>query len=185
MLKLIDLKQNKNFIKNAKELYNSAFPSNERMPFNLLMLKAKGSNVTFWAVVDDGVFKGLTYTVWYNDIVFIFYLAVAKSERGNGIGTQILSLIKQEFPNCRLVLNIEALDENSDNNDERIRRREFYVKNGFFSAGYNVREYSVTYENMCFSPDNKTVTKPEYFSLIEAYCGKLIYSLYKKMSEQC
>ena len=183
MLKLVNLKENKNYIKNARVLYNSAFPSAERMPFDLLMHKARGSNVTFWAVVDEAVFKGLTYTVWYNDIVFIFYLAVDESARGNGIGTQILSLIKQQFPNCRLVLNIEALDESSDNNDERIRRREFYVKNGFFGAGYNVKEYSVTYENMCFSTDGKTVTKDEYFKLIEAYCGKLIYSLYKKMSE--
>ena len=29
----------------------------------------------------------------------------------------------------------------------------FYVKNGFFGAGYNVREYSVIYENMCYSKD--------------------------------
>lgn len=183
MLKLVDIKENKNYIKNVKELYNSSFPTAERMPFNILLSKAKGSNVTFWAVVDEGVFKGLTYTVWYNDIVFIFYLAVEKSERGNGIGSQILSLIKQKFQNCRLVLNIEALDDNSENNAERIRRREFYVKNGFFSAGYNVREYSVTYENMCCCADNKVVSKAEYFKLIEAYCGKLIYAFYKKMSE--
>ncbi len=183
MLKLADLKQNKKYTEKAKALYNSAFPPAERMPFNLLMAKAKGSNVTFWAVLDGEDFKGLTYTVWHNDIVFIFYLAVAESERGNGIGTKILSLIKEQFSNCRLVLNIEALDENSSNNDERIRRREFYIKNGFFGAGYNVREYSVTYENMCFSPDGRTVTKNEYFKLIEAFCGKLIYFFYKKMGE--
>ena len=183
MLKLVNLKQNKKYIQNAKELYNSAFPPAERMPFNLLMAKAKGSNVTFWAVIDEDKFKGLTYTVWHNDIVFIFYLAVAESERGNGIGTKILNLIKEQFLNCRLVLNIEALDESSDNNDERIRRREFYVKNGFFGAGYNVKEYSVTYENMCFSPDGRAVTKDEYFKLIEAFCGKLIYFFYKKMSK--
>ena len=183
MLKLVDLNQNKKYIQSVKALYNSAFPSAERMPFSILMHKSKGSNITFWAVVDDDKFKGLTYTVWYNDIVFIFYLAVAESERGNGIGTKILSLIKEQFPNCRLVLNIEALDEESDNNAERIRRREFYVKNGFFGAGYNVKEYSVTYENMCCSKNNEPVSKEEYFKLIEAFCGKIIYFFYKNLSK--
>ena len=83
----------------------------------------------------------------------------------------------------RQVLNIEALDDNADNNDERIRRREFYVKNGFFGAGYNVREYSVIYENLCFAPKEKPVTKEEYTALIKAYLGPFMYPLYRKLSE--
>lgn len=183
MLELKNIKKNKKYIKKARSLYNSAFPSAERIPFDILLYKAKGSNVMFFAVVDKAEFKGLTYTVWYNDIVFIFYLAVEKQARGNGIGSQILKLIKEEFPSCRLVLNIEALDDNAPNNDERIRRREFYVKNGFYGAGYNVREYSVIYENLCFAPKERPVTKEEYNALIKAYLGPFMYSLYRKLSE--
>ncbi|MFU2520244.1 MAG: GNAT family N-acetyltransferase, partial [Clostridiales bacterium] len=90
MLELKNIKKNKEYIKKARSLYNSAFPSAERIPFDILLYKAKGSNVTFFAVVDKAEFKGLTYTVWNNDIVFIFYLAVEKQARGNGIGSQIL-----------------------------------------------------------------------------------------------
>lgn len=183
MLELKNIKENKEYIKRARTLYNSAFPSAERVPFDILLFKARGSNVTFFAVVDGAEFKGLTYTVWYNDIVFIFYLAVEKQARGNGIGSQILTLIKNEFPACRLVLNIEALDDNAPNNAERIRRREFYVKNGFFGAGYNVREYSVVYENMCFGASDKPVTKEEYIALIKAYLGPVMYPLYERLSE--
>ena len=153
MLELKDLKNNKQYYENAKKLYNTAFPPAERIPFVILYRKAKGSNVTFFAVTQGDEFKGLVYTVWFNDIVFIFYLAVSPDARGNGIGSKILSLVKDKFPNCRLVLNIEALDENAENNDERIKRREFYVKNGFFGAGYYVREYSVIFEYMCYSKD--------------------------------
>ena len=81
--------------------------------------------------------------------------------------------------NCRLVLNIEALDESSDNNDERIRRREFYVKNGFFGAGYNVKEYSVIYENMCFSLTAEQLQKMNISSLLKLFAVKLIYFFYK------
>ena len=72
MLKLVNLKQNKRYIQNAKELYNSAFPPAERMPFNLLMAKAKGSNVTFWAVIDENIENKTFYYPFYipPDIVF-------------------------------------------------------------------------------------------------------------------
>ncbi len=183
MLELKDLKNNKQYYENAKKLYNTAFPPAERIPFAILYRKAKGSNVTFFAVTHGDEFKGLVYTVWFNDIVFIFYLAVSPDARGNGIGSKILSLVKDKFPNCRLVLNIEALDENAENNDERIKRREFYVKNGFFGAGYNVREYSVIYENMCYSKDLIPVSKDEYTALIKAYLGKIMYYFYSKLSE--
>ena len=150
-----------------KKLYNTAFPPAERIPFAILYRKAKGSNVTFFAVTQGDEFKGLVYTVWFNDIVFIFYLAVSPDARGNGIGSKILSLVKDKFPNCRLVLNIEALDENA----------------GFFGAGYNVREYSVIYENMCYSKDLIPVSKDEYTALIKAYLGKIMYYFYSKLSE--
>lgn len=183
MSELKNIKQYREYIPQAKALYNRAFPLAERVPFNILLYKARGSNVKFFAVVDVAEFKGLTYTVWYNDIVFIFYLAVDEQARGNGIGSEILTLIKEEFPDCRLVLNIEALDEEAENNEERKRRRQFYVKNGFFSAGYNVREYSVIYENMCFGPNDRPVTKEEYTALIKAYLGKIMYPIYRKLSE--
>ena len=167
MLELKDLKNNKQYYENAKKLYNTAFPPAERIPFAILYRKAKGSNVTFFAVTQGDEFKGLVYTVWFNDIVFIFYLAVSPDARGNGIGSKILSLVK----------------ENAENNDERIKRREFYVKNGFFGAGYNVREYSVIYENMCYSKDLIPVSKDEYTALIKAYLGKIMYYFYSKLSE--
>ena len=44
MLELKNIKKNKEYIKKARSLYNSAFPSAERIPFDILLYKAKGSN---------------------------------------------------------------------------------------------------------------------------------------------
>ena len=60
MLELKNIKANKEYIKKARSLYNSVFPSAERVPFDILLVKAKGSNVMFCAVVDGSEFKGLT-----------------------------------------------------------------------------------------------------------------------------
>ena len=81
MLELKNIKKNKEYIKKARSLYNSAFPSAERIPFDILLYKAKGSNVTFFAVVDGVEFICLSYTVWYNDIV-LFSILLLKSRQG-------------------------------------------------------------------------------------------------------
>ena len=87
MLELKDLKNNKQYYENAKKLYNTAFPPAERIPFVILYRKAKGSNVTFFAVTQGDEFKGLVYTEWCNAIVFIFYLAVLPAARGYDKGS--------------------------------------------------------------------------------------------------
>ena len=64
MLELKNIKKNKEYIKKARSLYNSAFPSAERIPFDILLYKAKGSNVTFFAVVDGSEFKGVRLLIF-------------------------------------------------------------------------------------------------------------------------
>lgn len=183
MIELKDLKQNKEYLNSVKELYQTAFPKAERMPFFLLYKKSQCSSVSFFAVTDDNEFCGLVYTVWYKDIVFVFYLAVSDNCRGRGLGSQILTLIKEKYSNSRLVLNIEQIDENAPNVAERKRRKEFYTKNGFFDAGYTVKEYSVVYENLCFAPKDNPITKEEYENLMKSYLGKTMFNFYKFVSK--
>lgn len=183
MLRLENTKDFPLYLQKAKTLYEAAFPPAEKMPFRLLLKKAQNSNASLFAVTDTGEFKGIAYTVWHKDIVFLFYLAVDEQSRGKGVGSDILRLIGEKFSNCRIVLNIEAPDENAPNNEERIRRKQFYLKNGFTEAGYQVKEYSVTYENLCISPRNRLVTKEEYAELIEAYLGKAMYFIYRQISK--
>lgn len=183
MLELKNIRYNKEYYKAAKELYLSAFPSAERMPFRVLYKKANCSSVCFFAVTEDGDFKGIAYTVWHRDIVFLFYLAVAPQWRGKGVGSEILGLLKKEFDGCRFVLNIEQTDDSAPNNAERQKRREFYLKNGYVGAGYAVKEYSVTYENLYSPPDKKPVTQEEYFDLMRAYLGKPAFDLYRFISK--
>lgn len=97
MLELKDLKNNKQYYENAKKLYNTAFPPAERIPFAILYRKAKGSNVTFFAVTQGDEFKGLVYTVWFNDIVFIFYLAVSPDARETVSAQKYFHLLKINF----------------------------------------------------------------------------------------
>ena len=123
----------------------TAFPKNERIPLSVLNLLARRKCTDFTAYYDDGVFCGISYTVCSDSTVFILYLAVNKNLRSLGYGSEILGDIKEKNEGKTLVLNVEPLDENADNYASRIRRLEFYAKNGFSDTGWYLDDFSGEY----------------------------------------
>lgn len=69
---------------------------------------------------------------------------------------------------------IEEIDENSNNYNERVKRKKFYLNNGFKDLNYKVKEAGVVYETLCYSPNNVMVSKEEYMEMMKKYFGKLI-----------
>ncbi len=128
-------------IKNkVKVLYLSAFPKYERLPFWVLMALHRLGRATFTAFLSGGEFCGFTYSVTVKGAHFIMFFAVEESLRFNGYGSAILSKIKSVYSSDDVVLNVEIPSEDAHNLSERLKRIEFYRKNGFFDTGYNVRE---------------------------------------------
>ncbi len=58
------------------------------------------------------------------------YLAGDESQRGTGIGTEILKLMRSHYEGKGVFLEIESVYEDCDNKAERIRRKHFYEKCG-------------------------------------------------------
>ena len=129
-LNFLDIKNNRECNKKVIKLYNEAFPKDEKIPIWLLKLLARKNKAKFYGIYDRKKFVGLLYNIYYKDIVFIFYLAINKETRGQGYGSKILELIKEKYNNHRIILCIEQVDKNSDNYKQRIKRKEFYIKNG-------------------------------------------------------
>ena len=80
-----------------KELYFSAFPQEERVPFDFLANKAQLGNSNLYTLYDDDLFVGILVLVFHNDMVFLWYLAVDKNLQGKGYGTKILNLVEQKY----------------------------------------------------------------------------------------
>ena len=125
-------------LKNVKNLYNSAFPKQERLPYSLLKFCTLCKGVKFTEYYDGDVFCGFTYTVETDYTLYLFYFAIAKNLRGKGYGSAILSHLKTTHPNKTITLNIEPIDKNCDNYEERVKRLAFYNRNGFVDSGYTV-----------------------------------------------
>ena len=59
----------------------------------------------------------------------------------------------------RIVLDMEQLDDQADNAQERRSRRDFYIRNGFKGTGYWYRFFHVDYELLFYGG---IVTGKEY-----------------------
>ena len=125
-----------------KRLYRTAFPRNERKPFAVIWEKSRSGQMELLAVEQDG-FCGLVITILYKDIVLLDYFAIEPSCRGNGIGTAVLALLQERYPDKRLLLEIEDPTLPCDNREERERRLRFYQRNGMSVMPYRVNLFGV------------------------------------------
>lgn len=155
--------------KAIKKLYISAFPSDERAPFGLLMRKVRRGLADMQVAESDGEFAGFIYLVTLRDMMYFFYFAVESDKRGHGIGSSILRKFIASNSDKRIFLAREQLDSSADNYDERVRRHDFYLHNGFHDVPYCIKEGPVTYDVMC---TGESVSPEEYDELISQWCGR-------------
>lgn len=152
--------------KQIRELYKSAFPKEERLPWPIMRMLACQKCVNITAYYDHDTFCGFTYDVCVGDMVFIMFFAVEESSRGKGFGSAILSYLKEQNPGKTILLNIEPLDEQSDNYGQRLSRYHFYQKNGFFDTGYLINEVGGTFTVMSTDPHLDTSAYQTVFTSI-------------------
>lgn len=161
-----------------KRVYKEAFPFQERAPLFYLRQKAKEDNFDFFAIYDEDKFVGLTNIIYYKDIVFIFYLAVAEEVRGKGYGSKILADITVRYPKKRIILNMERLDKNASNYEQQLQRKKFYNRNGFMECGVRTIEFGMRYEMMAYSGK---VPYKEFAEMMREYLGNTLFVLLYKV----
>jgi len=159
----------KEFEKQYKALYLTAFPAEERAPWLLLKRRAGQGRAEALAAMDGGSFAGMAYVVISGDTVYLFYLAVEENRRGQGTGGQIISALRERYPDKRIYLAREQLDESAENYPQRESRHRFYLANGFQDWGAQIKEGPVTYDVMGIG---KPVTPAEYRRLITGWAGR-------------
>ena len=172
-IKLVSCVGNKDLCRKFKKLYIKSFPAEERAPYFLLIDRAKKGKADMFAAVDEkGGFSGILYMLKNDGIAYIFYLAVSKDKRGKGIGGEILSAMKEHYKGRRIFLARERIEKSSGNFAERIKRREFYIRNGFTDYPDRfIREGIVVY---AFMGIGGKVSRKEYETLITDWIGNFL-----------
>ena len=131
----------------VKHLMLNSFPDDELTPFKQLFNKTELKGYDFLAFYDENdFFNGIAYIITKNDLAFLFWLAVDENSRSNGIGSQILAELNKIYKDYRLILDIERLNDSASNNEQRIRRKAFYTRNGFFDSSLKYDLFNVEYQ---------------------------------------
>ena len=139
----------------------------------LLYHKAKSGKASFYASVDNGEFVGFAYVIQSDKMVYVFFLAVEEDKRGMGYGSKILAKIKEMYPDKTVTLEIEdTAKKDADNYDERIKRLEFYKRNGFFQLDIRVVEAGVGFELLGTKP---VALKKDFLTLMKNYLGLVLF----------
>ena len=132
--------------KDVSRLLESAFPIDERPPTKYFFKSLEKKENKLFAYYNKDTFVGFTFLSFYQDVCYIFFLAVSPTERHKGYGGEIIEDIKKTYPDLVLLLCFEEVDPKYPNYEERVNRRHFYYSHGFKPNNLKTNEYGVIYE---------------------------------------
>lgn len=150
------------------ELYEEAFPSEEKKPRSLMEWLFEQGRMELLAVVEDGTFIGLVMNLLNGPTALLDYFAIAPEQRNKGYGSRIIHSLLEKFQNQKYIFEIEMQDPAASNSEERRRRKAFYLRNGLKETGVFANVYQMDFELL--TPDGK-LTYKEYLDMLVAVLG--------------
>lgn len=131
-----------NYIEQIEKLYLKSFPDNERFPFWILQECSKKNCSFLYAIIDEDKFVGMCYIVNCDSLYYLMYLAVESNLRNKNYGSKILRDLKERYK-----LLFLSIDEPV--NSVNIRRKKFYLRNGFYDTNRFYEDNGINYEILC------------------------------------
>ena len=156
----------------VKYLFEHAFPEDERPPFNFLIKLDKNQ---LFGIEDKGEFIGLVSYVEYQDLLYIFFLAIKKKYRHKGYGSQVLQDMLHKYSDKRVFLLAEDPEVPNSNQAERDTRIRFYGNNGLTVTNTKIVEYEIPYivlSNGC------QISKDDFLATMKYLLG-FYFSIYE------
>lgn len=163
------------------KLYRKAFPRYERKPFSLIISMYKKGITDVWYFEKSGHFAGLAFTVNRDNAILLDYLAIAPDRRGEGIGSMILRELGKYYSPKGFFVEIESVYADCENKEERLRRKQFYLKNGMLPMKVMVKLFGVEMELLGM---NCMLTYEEYFAFYHEVFGDIAEKHVKELEWQ-
>ena len=132
--------------KSVSSLLESAFPIEERPPTKYFFKSLERKENKLFAYYFNNTFIGFTFLCFYQDVCYIFFLAVTEDYRHQGFGGQIIEDIKNTYQEYVILLCFEEIDPKYANYEERKLRKNFYHSHGFKDNKMKTNEFGVIFE---------------------------------------
>lgn len=137
------------FLDKVNNLAKEAFPPEEYLEPAKIIEMAKADNFDFLALKDIDTFVGFMVVLTYEDLAYLFFLAIDSSCRSKGYKSRAIKILKEKYPSKKQVVDFEMLDNLADNSIQREKRRNFYLHNGYKETGLFLLYLGVDYEVFC------------------------------------
>lgn len=110
-------------------LYEESFPLAERRDWEPQVVLLQEGHLKLAHILSDGEFVGFLFYWKLDGFTYIEHFALLAASRGNGMGTEVMSLFCKTFP--ALILEVEPPDH--PDGERRVR---FYERAGFRPLPY-------------------------------------------------
>ena len=145
----------------AQQLYQQAFPAEDRFPFWGLRLFSLRPAIRFDAIVDEQQQPiGFVYLSHGEGLLVVLYFAIDAQCRSQGYGSRIIAELERQYPSDTIVLDIRTPDANAADAQQRQKRLDFYLRNGFHIAPFEwveaAERYAILYKGSSFNPQSFT-----------------------------
>ena len=143
------IRKDQDDLTDIKRLYERSFPENERIPFRFLLNKYQ-KDALFYAAYQDKKLVGLYHVFLSEELIYLSYICVDVPYQNKGAGTAILQHVHETCAGRLIVVDIEEVCKEDENYDDEVRRRDFYIRNGYQSTGVFYHFYDVDYELLSY-----------------------------------
>ncbi|OFI46096.1 hypothetical protein BG262_06320 [Floricoccus penangensis] len=130
-----------------EKTYIEAFPPEERLPFEQLVKMTNDNDHIHLSIIKkDEENVGILFHGELSDTeAYVFFFAIDNKFRNGGYGTKILSMLKERFPDGIILESEELGLADSDNEEQRLRRYNFYLRNGFKDSKHLMKIYDLSF----------------------------------------
>lgn len=154
----------------VENLYLTAYPVDERKPFNFFVENIDSEQIKVLKFNDDKTdeFIGMAILSIYDDLTLLNYLAVVPSKRNQGLGTKMISIVKERFKDKDIILEVDNTRTEADNIEDRLRKKKFYLEAGMVEMPFMVKINGVLLEVLGTSTD---ISPQKYLDLYTEVFG--------------
>ena len=167
----------------VKKLFEESFPENERtVSMDVILANLKLMPIKRLGIYPEetpDTFAGFFLTAEGKTSVYLTYLAICPEQRSGGIGGKAMSAIREYYKGKTLLFSYESPFEESDNAEQRERRRKFHLRNGFYETGWFAKLNGTEFIIACSKED---FDKDEFLSSLASMVpeGAPIPELYRR-----
>lgn len=146
-----------NNYKEICELLCTSLPENEHLPLSIMYLLSLRKDIHYFGFYDEGQLIGLMYTIETKELDYLLYLAVNPKIRSKGYGSKMMEWLSFRSGKKPVALDIERPNDKAKNAEQRLKRFNFYIKNGFkdtnYTLNYNGEDYIILTNNDDFTKE--------------------------------